>query len=236
MLCSVSELGMAEHSEGIMELPEDAPVGMDIRTYLTLDDSILDVDLTPNRADCFSMLGIAREVAALNQLSLQQPEYVTTTPVHDDKLNVTLQAPSVCSRYCSRIIRNISTTSTSPLWLTERLRRSGLRPIHPVVDVMNYVMIELGQPMHAFDLKHVEHEIKVRYAQEGEELELLDGQVIQLHEKVLVIADQSKPLALAGIMGGQHGAVQTETTDILLESAFFQSGCDCWCGKTIWLV
>lgn len=221
MLCSVTELGMAEHSEGIMELSSDAPVGMDIREYLNLDDHVFDVDLTPNRADCFSVLGIAREVAVLNKLPLTEQEIATVLPTIDDVLPVSLKNPEACAHYCGRIIRNINTDAQTPLWMSERLRRSGLRTIHPVVDIMNYVMLELGQPMHAFDLATLKGGITVRYGQEGEQLELLDGQHISLNDKVLVIADQEKPLALAGIMGGADSAVQLGTKDLFLESAFF---------------
>ncbi|KTD59962.1 phenylalanine--tRNA ligase subunit beta [Legionella shakespearei] len=221
MLCSVTELGLAEHSEGIMELEQDAPVGMDIREYLTLNDHVLDVDLTPNRADCFSVLGIAREVAVLNQLPLLEQLVATVTPVIDDVLAINLKNPEACSRYCGRVIRNINPEATTPLWMSERLRRSGIRVLHPVVDVMNYVMLELGQPMHAFDLATLKGDINVRFSTNTEHLELLDGQNVTLSEKVLVIADEEKPLAMAGIMGGAASAVQAHTRDVFLESAFF---------------
>lgn len=221
MLCSVSELGLAEQSEGIMELEADAPVGMDLREYLTLDDHVLDVDLTPNRADCFSVMGIAREVAVLNKLPLIQQTIETITPSIDDVLSVQLKNPEACSRYCGRIIRQINPNATTPLWMSERLRRSGIRSVHPVVDIMNYVMLELGQPMHAFDLSTISGEIIVRFSNDSEQLELLDGQEAKLNEKVLVIADKDKPLAMAGIMGGAHSAVHAETVDVFLESAFF---------------
>lgn len=221
MLCSMSELGLAEHSEGIMELEHDAPVGMDFRDYLLLDDQILDIDLTPNRADCFSVLGVAREIAALNQLPLLEPESVKITPSIDDVLNVQVTAKEACPRYCGRIIRNINPEATTPVWMAERLRRSGIRLLHPVVDVMNYVMLELGQPMHAFDLAQLDGAITVRFSTEAEELTLLDGQTIQLNDKALVIADNKKALALAGVMGGAESAVQSHTHHVFLESAFF---------------
>lgn len=221
MLCSVVELGLAEQSDGIMELEQDAPVGMDLREYLTLDDHVLDIDLTPNRADCFSVLGIAREVAVLNQLTLTQPEITTTAPDIDDILSVNLVSSEACPRYCARIIKNINSAAITPLWMAERLRRSGIRTLHPVVDVMNYVMLELGQPMHAFDLAKINGGIQVRFATTQEQLELLDGQTVSLNEKVLVIADKDKPLAMAGVMGGADSAVQADTIDVLLESAFF---------------
>jgi phenylalanyl-tRNA synthetase beta chain len=221
MICSVSELGMAEQSEGIMELERDAPVGMNLREYLILDDHVFDIDLTPNRADCFSMLGIAREVAVLNKLPLIEEPVLPVTPSIDDVLAINLQHPDACSRYCGRVIRNLNPQANTPLWMSERLRRGGIRSLHPVVDVMNYVMLELGQPMHAFDLAVINGDINVRFSNELEQLKLLDGQELRLNEKVLVIADQEKPLAMAGIMGGAHSAVQAQTQNVFLESAFF---------------
>lgn len=221
MLCSMSELGLAEHSDGIMELDENAPIGVDIRDYLSLNDWILDVDLTPNRADCFSVLGVAREIAALTQSPLKALPNQIVQPTVDESLIVKLQAPEACSHYCGRVIRGINRHASTPVWMIERLRRAGIRPIHPVVDVTNYVMLELGQPMHGFDLNALQGEISVRFAKSGETLELLDGQEISLNENVLVIADKEKALAMAGIMGGEVSAVQENTTDIFLESAFF---------------
>ncbi|WP_058533305.1 phenylalanine--tRNA ligase subunit beta [Legionella saoudiensis] len=221
MLCSVAELGMAEQSDGILELEHEAPVGMDLREYLTLDDHVLDVDLTPNRADCFSVLGIAREVAVLNKLPLLEKPIPEVAPSIDDVLPVTLLNPEACARYCGRVIRNISPHASTPVWMSERLRRAGIRSLHPVVDIMNYVMLELGQPMHAFDLNTIKGEIKIRFSHENEQLELLDGQELCFNANVLVIADQEKPLAMAGVMGGANSAVQEHTTDVFLESAFF---------------
>lgn len=221
MLCSASELGLAEYSEGIMELAEDAPLGRSLREYLVLNDQVMDIDLTPNRADCFSVLGIAREVAALNQLPLQQMPQVKITPALDDALKINLNEPASCPLYCGRIIKDIDPHAKTPVWMSEKLRRAGIRPLHPVVDVTNYVMLELGQPMHAFDLQTVSGDIHVRYAEKGEALELLDGQNLFLDKDVLVIADEKKALAMAGIMGGSSSAVQEETRDIFLESAFF---------------
>lgn len=221
MLCSVSELGLEESSEGILELAADAPVGTDVRDYLMLNDHVLDIDLTPNRADCFSVLGVAREVAALNKLPLNAFSSVINQPVIDESLIIDLKTPEACPQYCGRIIRGINPDATTPLWMKERLRRSGIRSIHPVVDVTNYVMLELGQPMHAFDFSKIEKNINVRFAHKNETLVLLDGQEITLNEHVLVIADHEKPLAMAGIMGGESSSVQEGTTDIFLESAFF---------------
>lgn len=221
MLCSVSELGMEDRSEGILELPDDAPVGVDLRNYMILDDNVLDVDLTPNRADCFSMLGVAREVAALNTLPLQSIPAPKIAPTHDHQLTVHLTTPEACPRYVGRIIQRINSDAVTPLWMKERLRRAGIRAVHPVVDVTNYVMIELGQPMHAYDLSALQGEIHVRCGRANETLKLLDGQTITLQEQVHIIADSQKPLAIAGIMGGEEGSVQASTQDIFLESAFF---------------
>ena len=221
MLCSVSELGLAEQSDGIMELEDDAPIGMNLRDYLLLDDHVFDIDLTPNRADCFSVLGVAREIAALKKLPLIVPEIASITPSIDDVLAVQLNAGEACPRYCGRIIRGINPQATTPVWMAERLRRGGVRSLHPVVDVLNYVMLELGQPMHAFDLAQLKSTINVRFSNDLESLELLDGQTIKLNDKVLVIADEERPLAMAGVMGGIESSVQAHTQNVFLESAFF---------------
>jgi len=221
MLCSTSELGIEETAPGIMELAEDAPVGTDLRDYLCLNDFVFDIELTPNRADCLSMLGIAREVAALTHLPLMSQEKPANKVVGKAALTVSLNAPTACPQYAGRIIRGIDPHATTPLWMKERLRRANVRSLHPVVDVTNYVMLELGQPMHAFDLKSIEGNIVVRYAKPKESLVLLDGQSIHLDEKALVIADDQKALAVAGVMGGHASAVNEETTDVFLESAFF---------------
>ncbi|KTD64368.1 phenylalanine--tRNA ligase subunit beta [Legionella spiritensis] len=221
MLCSASELGLAESSEGIMELDEDAPAGINLRDYLVLDDHILDIDLTPNRADCLSVLGVAREVAALTRVSLNRPDIDVCQPEIDEQLTVKLQNKQACPQYCGRIIKGIDSRASTPLWMRERLRRSGIRAIHPVVDVTNYVMLELGQPMHAFDLHRLQGDITVRFGKKDESFELLDGQTALLQEDVLVIADSDQILAIAGVMGGASSAVDESTTDVFLESAFF---------------
>lgn len=221
MLCSVAELGLEDSSDGIMELPTDAPIGLDLRAYLQLEDHVFDINLTPNRGDCFSVLGIARDLSALNQLDVVLPTIVSSTPVIDQTLPIYLSEPKACPRYAGRMIRAINPHAITPIWMKERLRRSGIRSLHPVVDVTNYVMLELGQPMHAFDLATIEGSIQVRYATQHEKLVLLDGQELNLDEAILVIADANKPLAIAGVMGGQDSAVQAETTHIFLESAFF---------------
>jgi len=221
MLCSAKELGLAEDSSGLMALPTDAPVGKSMAEYLNLPDAVLDIKLTPNRGDCLSVAGLAREVAAINRLHVKVPRIAAIRPRCADRLPVALKASAGCPLYSGRIIQGLRTSVTSPLWLTERLRRAGLRPIHPVVDVTNYVMLELGQPLHAFDLRHLEGGIVVRWAREGEPLTLLDGRRITLSKDVLVIADHDKAKALAGIMGGEDSGVTDDTVDIFIESAFF---------------
>lgn len=221
MLCSTAELGLEEHADGILELASDAPVGTDLREYLALNDQVFDIDLTPNRADCLSVLGIAREIAALNQLPMIQHPITEVKPQIDTALPVTIKATDACPCYYGQIIRQINADAHTPLWMQERLRRCGVRPLHPVVDVANYVMLELGQPLHTFDLNCIEGELQVRYATEHEQLVLLDGQMVELTNDVLVIADKQKPLAIAGVMGGEMSAVQAHTIDIFIESAFF---------------
>jgi len=221
MLCAQTELELGEDNDGIWELPEDAPTGTDLREYLQLDDETIEVDLTPNRSDCLGVAGIAREVGVLNRCAVQGPEIAPVPQQIDESLPVSLLAESACPRYVGRIIRNIDIKAATPLWMQERLRRSGLRSIDPVVDVTNYVLLELGQPMHAFDLEKLSGGIKVRMAEHGEELTLLDGQEVKLQEGTLVIADEEKPLAMAGIMGGLDSSVTEGTQHIFLESAFF---------------
>ncbi|MFP4245193.1 MAG: phenylalanine--tRNA ligase subunit beta [Ectothiorhodospira sp.] len=221
MLCSARELALSEGHEGLMELPEEAPVGMDLRELLALDDQVLEVDLTPNRADCLSMAGVAREVAALTGRPLTPVEPAPVPAAVQDRFPVTLEAPSDCPRYARRVIRGVDPRATTPLWMQERLRRAGVRSLGPLVDVTNYVMLELGQPLHAFDLSALEGGIVVRRARNGERLTLLDGETLTLGDADLVIADQAKCLALAGIMGGQDSGVGDDTRDLLLESAHF---------------
>lgn len=226
MLCSSSELGFAESSEGILELAEDAPLGVDLRAYLHLDDQVLDVDLTPNRADCLSVLGIAREVAALTKQPLTSFPVSEIRPSIDDVPAIRVEAALACPHYCARIIKGLNSKALTPLWMSERLRRSGIRTIHPVVDVTNYVMLEIGQPMHAFNLQKMRGGVVVRVAREDETMVLLDGSTATFAcagsaRAPLVIADEQQLLAIAGVMGGNASAVDAETTDILLESAFF---------------
>ena len=221
MLCAGEEMGIDIPSDGLMELPADAPVGQDIREYLNLNDAIIDVDLTPNRGDCLSIAGLAREVSANYLADVSEPEVAECAPQIDDTFPVKLEAPAACPRYVGRVIRDVNVAAETPLWLSERLRRAGIRSIDPVVDVTNYVMIELGQPMHGFDLDTLSGSIRVRMAEVDEPLTLLDGSEVKLTNDTLVIADESKALAIAGVMGGENTGVTTETRNIFLESAFF---------------
>ena len=221
MLCSESEIGLADSASGIMELPVDAPIGTCIREYLDLNDVTIDVDLTANRGDCLGLKGLAREVGVLNNMAVNEVEINAVTATIDDALTINIDAGEACPRYLGRVIKNINLNATTPLWMVEKLRRCGVRSIDPVVDVTNYVLLELGHPMHAFDLTKIDGGINVRFASKGEELTLLDGAEVKLNEKTLVIADDNKALAMAGIFGGLHSGVTTETKDILLESAFF---------------
>ena len=195
MICSASELGLAESSDGILGLPADAPVGADLRDYLALDDNCIDVDLTPDRADGLGLAGIAREVGVLNRVPLHTPRIDAVAPSVDDVFPVVLEAPEACPRYLCRIVRGIDGTADTPDWMVERLRRGGVRAISPVVDITNYVMLELGQPMHGFDLAALNGGIRVRMAEEGEQLTLLDGSEATLRADTLVIADQRRALA-----------------------------------------
>lgn len=221
MICSASELGLAETSDGILALPADAPIGRDFRDYLALDDACIDVDLTPDRADCLSVAGIAREVAVLNRAPLHVPEIAPVAATIDDQCPVEVSAAEACPRYLCRVLRGIDPAARTPDWMVERLRRSGLRAISPVVDVTNYVLLELGQPMHGFDLAKIDGGIQVRMAEQGEKLTLLDGSELALDTGTLVIADRRRALALAGIMGGGDSGVTDGTRDVLLEAAFF---------------
>ena len=170
MLCSSSELGLAESAEGILELADDAPLGVDLHEYLALNDKVIDIDLTPNRADCFSILGVAREAAALTRQPLKAMDFKACQPLIDEQFPITLTAKEACPQFCGRIVRNINSNAKTPLWMQERLRRVGLRSVHPVVDITNYVMMELGQPMHAYDMDALAEKIDVRLSQEGEKL------------------------------------------------------------------
>ena len=221
MLCAATELGLAESSEGLMVLPANAPLGDDLRQYLGLEDSILELDLTPNRADCLSVEGVARETALLNEIEFQRPAYRETEVTHAENIPITVSVPEACPRYLGRMITQVNAQAETPLWMQERLRRSGLRSLGPLVDVTNYVLLELGQPLHAFDASKLSEAIEVRWSRPDETLSLLNDQEITLDENILVIADNEKPVALAGIMGGKETAVDDATTRIFLECAFF---------------
>ena len=224
MICSSQELGLGEGIEGgIMELRDDAPVGEDFREYLQLDDQIIDVELTPNRGDCLSIRGIARDVAVVNQMKMQAQEIAPPLASIEDRFPVSVFAEEACPRYTGRVIKNINSQAQIPLWMEEHLRRSGIRAIHPVVDILNYVMLEIGQPMHAFDLEKLNDEIQVRSAKKGEKITLLDAQEVDLKEGTLVIADAKNVLAIAGVMGGLDSAVNENTQHVFLESAYFES-------------
>ncbi|ALZ14047.1 phenylalanine--tRNA ligase subunit beta [Pseudomonas aeruginosa] len=223
MLCSAKELQISEENAGLLELPADAPVGQDVRTYLELDDYTIEVGLTPNRGDCLSLAGLAREVSAIYDVPLAPVAVDAVAAQHDETRPVELAAPAACPRYLGRVIRNVDLSRSTPLWMVERLRRSDIRSIDPVVDVTNYVMIELGQPMHAFDLAEINGGVRVRMAEGGEKLVLLDGQEITLRADTLVIADHQRALAIAGVMGGEHSGVSDSTRDLFLEAAFFDT-------------
>ena len=221
MLCAASELGLNDEQSGLMELLADAPVGADIREYLSLEDSIIEIDLTPNRGDCLGMEGVAREVGALTGTDLTPPEFVSVEDCSKEQFPIEVEAPQACPRYLGRVIQGVNLNAESPVWMQERLRRGGIRSLGPVVDVTNYVLLELGQPMHAFDLSRLAGGIKVRYANSGEKLTLLDESEIELDEQTLLIADQDKPLALAGVMGGIDSGISSETDSLFLEGACF---------------
>lgn len=221
MLCSARELGLSTDHEGLMELPADAPVGTDIREYLDLDDTVFELKMTPNRADCLSVLGVAREVAALNDLSMTVPSFEPVAVSIADRVAVDVQSPDLCGRFVGRVIKGVNARATTPEWMKRRLERAGQRPVSALVDISNYVMLELGRPSHVFDLAKLQGGLEVRWAKEGEKLELLSGKVIDLNEKVGIIACNGKIESLAGIMGGEDTAVTLDTTDVYLESAFW---------------
>ncbi|MDT9587128.1 MAG: phenylalanine--tRNA ligase subunit beta [Candidatus Arsenophonus melophagi] len=221
MLCSYSELAISDDHVGIIELPHHAPVGIDIRNYLQLDDHVFEMSLTPNRADCLSILGIARDVAAINNLSLNS---VKIKPVKSRNISIfpiKIAAPMACPRFLGRVIKDIDIAIQTPIWIRETLRRSGINTINPVVDITNFVLLELGQPLHAYDLDRLNGTIIVRMAKPEETLVLLNDTEVILQQDTLVIADEKSVLGIAGIVGGKRSSLNKNTTDILLESAFF---------------
>ncbi|MBO2662329.1 phenylalanine--tRNA ligase subunit beta [Shewanella algae] len=221
MLCSYGELGIEIESDGIIELPLDAPIGTDIREYLQLNDVIIDVDLTANRADCLGMVGLAREVGVLNRLNVTEPSWEAANVSSERRVEIDVANPEACPRYLGRVVSNVNVKAQTPDWMVEKLRRSGIRSIDPIVDITNYVLVEFGQPMHAFDLDKIDGGIKVRLGNGEEKLTLLDGNEIIVPADTLVIADNSQALALAGVFGGEASGVSEQTRDIMLECAFF---------------
>lgn len=220
MLCGASEIDLEDKIDGLLELPDDAPVGVNIREYLKLDDNVIDISITPNRGDCFSIRGIAREVAVINQLQMNEPEIKSVDATITDEKKVVISTDGA-PRYLGRVIKNVKVKAATPEWMEQALARSGIRTHSILVDVTNYVLMELGQPMHAFDLAKIEGTVHVRQAKPQEKLQLLNDQEVELQDDVMVIADDQKALAIAGIMGGLASSVTDDTTDIFLESAFF---------------
>ncbi len=220
MLCGASEIDLEDKIDGLLELPADAPVGVNIREYLKLDDNVIDISITPNRGDCFSIRGIAREIAVINQLQMNEPEIKSVDATITDEKKVVISTEGA-PRYLGRVIKNVNVKAATPEWMEQALARSGIRTHSILVDVTNYVLMELGQPMHAFDLAKIEGTVQVRQAKPQEKLQLLNDQEVELQEDVMVIADDQKALAIAGIMGGLASSVTDDTTDIFLESAFF---------------
>lgn len=220
MLCGASEIDLEDKIDGLLELPDDAPVGVNIREYLKLDDNVIDISITPNRGDCFSIRGIAREVAVINQLQMNEPEIKSVDATITDEKKVVINTDGA-PRYLGRVIKDVNVKAATPEWMEQALARSGIRTHSILVDVTNYVLMELGQPMHAFDLAKIEGTVHVRQAQPQEKLQLLNDQEVELQDDVMVIADDQKALAIAGIMGGLASSVTDDTTDIFLESAFF---------------
>ena len=221
MLCSAKELGLIDQVNGLLILPNDAPVGKNIRDYLQLDDHLHTLKITPNRADCLSIKGIAREVGALTQTNLSLPDIPTIAAETDTIQSVQLQAPEDCGRFLTRVIQNINTQATTPMWLKQHLERSGLRSINPLVDIGNYVMLELGQPLHMFDADKLNGDLIVRRAKDGEILACLNDKTVTLASNTLVVADEEKVLSIAGLMGGSSSAVDENTCNVVIESAWF---------------
>ncbi|MEZ5463416.1 phenylalanine--tRNA ligase subunit beta [Dokdonella sp.] len=224
MLCSGRELGFDSDADGLFELAADAPVGKPLAAWMGFPDAAIELGLTPNRADCLGMVGLAREVGAEFGISARPVQIPEQSAAIEDVFKVELQAPAACPRYCGRILRGVNARAATPQWMIDRLRRAGIRPISAVVDVTAYVMLELGQPMHAFDAATLHGPIVVRAAGKGEKLKLLDERTVELDEEFLVIADQDKPVALGGIMGGHDTRVTDATQDVFLEAAHFASG------------
>jgi phenylalanyl-tRNA synthetase beta chain len=222
MMCSAEELGMSQDHDGLMVLAADAPVGTNLRELLDLNDKKITIKLTPNRADCLSLAGVARELSALTGVPAQFVEPSDVAVTHSETRDVLLDAPQACPRYLGRVFRGVNAKAATPDWMRSRLERCGLRSISAVVDITNYVMLEVGQPLHAFDHDQLSGAIHVRMPHAGEKITLLNGQVVEPSSDTLLIADETRPLALAGVMGGENSGVTDETTSIFLEAAFFQ--------------
>ena len=221
MLCSARELGLSEDHSGLLELPPEAKTGEDARRALDLDERIFTIKLTPNRADCLSVLGVAREVAALTRAPLKVPAFDPVPARTGEKLPVRIEAPDLCGRFSGRVVRNVDARAATPDWMKRRLERAGQRPISALVDISNYVMLELGRPSHIFDLGKVQGGLAVRWGRAGEPVELLNGQTVKVDGSVGVIADDRGVEALAGIMGGEATAVTLDTRAIYIEAAFW---------------
>jgi phenylalanyl-tRNA synthetase beta chain len=221
MLCSARELGIADDATGLLVLADDLAPGAPLRDALDLDDALVTPQITPNRADCLSLAGIARDTAALTGAKLTLPAWAPAPVASAATQRVVVEDFVACPRFASRVIEGVDARAPSPRWMQQRLARSGIRPISAIVDVTNYVMLELGQPLHAYDRRHVDGDIVVRFAREGETLTLLNGDVLALAPDLLLVADAKKPLGLAGIMGGEHSGIGDDTTDVLLEGAFW---------------
>ncbi|TAL26151.1 MAG: phenylalanine--tRNA ligase subunit beta, partial [Aquabacterium sp.] len=221
MLCSGKELGIASDVDGLLVLDADAPVGADIRSHLELDDTLFTLKLTPNLAHCLSVYGVAREVSALTGAELKSPEATAVAPSIDDRLLVQVQAADLCGRFTGRVMRGVNPQARTPRWMAQRLERCGQRPVSALVDISNYVMFELGQPSHIFDRDRIEGGLQVRWGRAGEQVELLNGQTVEVGADVGVIADDARPESLAGVMGGKHSAVSDDTRNIYVEAAFW---------------
>ena len=221
MLCSAAELGLSDDASGLLMLDTAAPVGTDLRSALNLDDALFTLKLTPNRADCLSLVGVAREVGAITRSTVTLPPAARIGDEGKARRNVRVEDPLACPRFCARVIEGIDAKSSTPTWMKHRLERSGIRPISAVVDVTNYVMLEMGQPLHAYDDSLLEGDIVVRFPRNGEKLTLLNGQMLDLDPSLLLVADEKKPLGLAGIMGGEHSSISDATRTVFLEGAFW---------------
>ncbi len=221
MLCSARELGLSEDAAGLLALPADFVPGTDLRDALGLDDALIEVKILPNRPDCLSIAGIAREVAAITGVAAVLPPRPTIAPGHSRVPAIRIEAPAACPRFAARLVEGIDAQAPTPAWMKARIERSGIRPISAVVDITNYVMLELGQPLHAYDERRIAGEVVVRFARAGETLTLLNGDALALAPDLLLVADEAKPLGLAGIMGGEHSGIGADTTSVLLEGAFW---------------